>query len=81
MIKGYHGFLVAYSLANVQQDSFSTYGASMHWLSPESNFTISLIGKNLTEEKILAWGIPSGPNILAAMAPPREIALSVKYRF
>lgn len=67
--------------ANVQQDSFTTYGASMHWLSPEGDFTISLIGKNLTEEKILAWGIPSGPNILAAMAPPREIALSVKYRF
>jgi len=50
-------------------------------VSPNEDITISLIGKNLTDEKIMAWGIPSGPNILAAMAPPRELTLKMSYRY
>jgi outer membrane receptor protein involved in Fe transport len=53
----------------------------MRVVSPNEDITISLIGKNLTDEKIMAWGIPSGPNILAAMAPPRELTLKVSYRY
>lgn len=65
----------------VQQKSYETINASMRIISPDEDITISLIGKNLTEEKIMGWGIPSGPNILAAMAPPREITLKLKYRY
>ena len=66
---------------SVEQKSYNTINASMRLISPDENITISLIGKNLTEEKIMAWGVPSGPNILAAMAPPREITLKLKYRY
>jgi outer membrane receptor protein involved in Fe transport len=65
----------------VEQKSYNTINASMRLISPDEDIVISLIGKNLTEEEILAWGIPSGPNILAAMAPPREIVLKLKYRY
>lgn len=66
---------------SVEQKSYNTINASMRVISPDENITISLIGKNLTEEEIMAWGVPSGPNILAAMAPPREIVLKLKYRY
>lgn len=65
----------------VEQKAYETYNASLRVISPDENVTISLIGKNLTNEEILAWGVPSGPNILAAMAPPREITLKLKYRY
>jgi len=50
-------------------------------VSPSENWTVSLIGKNLSNEDYCAWCIPSGPNILAAMNPPREIAIQVRARF
>ncbi|MBU3002960.1 TonB-dependent receptor [Paraglaciecola arctica] len=65
----------------VMQESYTTLNASMRFVSPDEDMTISLIGKNLTDEKIMAWGVPSGPNILAAMAPPREIQLKFKYQY
>ncbi|XPF95035.1 TonB-dependent receptor [Colwellia sp. RE-S-Sl-9] len=65
----------------VKQDSYETYNASMRFISPDEDIVISLVGKNLTNEKIMAWGVPSGPNILAAMSPPREIMLKVKFRY
>jgi outer membrane receptor protein involved in Fe transport len=65
----------------VEQEAYQTYNASMRFISPSDDIVISLIGKNLTNEEIMAWGIPSGPNILAAMAPPREIMLKLKYRY
>lgn len=64
-----------------KQGDYTTYNASMRVVSPNEDITISLIGKNLTDEKIMAWGLPSGPNILAAMAPPRELTLKVSYRY
>lgn len=67
--------------STVEQKGYETYNASMRLISPEEDVVISLIGKNLTDEEILAWGVPSGPNILAAMAPPREIVLKLKMRF
>jgi len=40
-----------------------------------------LIGKNLTDEVVLQWGIPTGPNSLASLRSPREIALKVGAKF
>lgn len=65
----------------VEQKAFETYNASVRLISPDEDIVVSLIGKNLSNEKIMAWGVPSGPNILAAMAPPREIMLKLKYRY
>ena len=60
---------------SVLTDSYSLYNASFKFVSPTEKFTISLIGRNLTEEEYCAWCIPSGPNVLASMNPPREIIL------
>ncbi|MEM9171199.1 MAG: TonB-dependent receptor [Pseudomonadota bacterium] len=63
------------------QPSVETYNAGVRLVAPSDNITIQLLGKNLTDERILAWGVPSGPNFLAAMAPPREVQLRVGLRF
>jgi outer membrane receptor protein involved in Fe transport len=65
----------------VMQEAYETVNASVRLISPDENYTVSLIGKNLTEEEIMAWGVPSGPNILAAMSAPRELILKLAMRF
>ncbi|MDA8619224.1 TonB-dependent receptor [Luminiphilus sp.] len=66
---------------NVLTESFTLYNAVLRLVSPSESWTVSLIGKNLSNEDYCAWCIPSGPNILAAMNPPREIAIQVRARF
>lgn len=66
---------------NVLTDSYSIANAVLRLISPNDRVTVSLIGRNLSEEGYCAWCIPSGPNVLAAMNPPREIALKVSTRF
>ncbi|MEM6641160.1 MAG: TonB-dependent receptor [Pseudomonadota bacterium] len=66
---------------NVLTDSYSLINASLRLIAPNDRITVSLLGRNLTEEAYCAWCIPSGPNILATMNPPREIGLRVTARF
>lgn len=66
---------------NVLTDSYSLLNAALRFVSPSERFTVSLIGKNLTDEEYCAWCIPSGPNVLAAMNPPRELAIQLRARF
>lgn len=63
------------------EDGYTLVNGSLRLVSPNDNFTVSLIGKNLGDEKVLAWGIPSGPNILAAMRRPQEIAVKLSARY
>lgn len=65
----------------VFQESVETWNAGVRLMSPDGGVTVQLLGKNLTNEKIMAWGVPSGPNFLAAMAPPRELSLRLGIRF
>lgn len=67
--------------SNVLTDSYSITNASLRLISPNQTVTVSLIGKNLSDEAYCAWCIPSGPNILAAMNPPREIGIQLSARF
>lgn len=66
---------------NVLTDSYSIANAALWLISPDNSVTVSLIGRNLSEESYCAWCIPSGPNVLAAMNPPREIGLKIAARF
>ena len=70
---------VSMSFANGNR--YGLIGANIRLVSPDENYTITLVGKNLTEEVILQWGIPTGPNSLASLRAPREIALKVSARF
>ena len=65
----------------VFQEGVETYNAGIRLISPSESITVQLLGKNLSNERIMAWGVPSGPNFLAAMAPPREIQLRLGVRF
>jgi len=62
-------------------ESHQTVGAGVRVVSPSEKVTVSLIGRNLTNEKINAWTAPSGPNTIAAMSPPRLITLKLGLRF
>lgn len=66
---------------NTVSPSHTTYNASVRFISPDDKYTISLVGKNLSEEAYCAWCVPSGPNIIATMNAPREIALKFSARF
>ena len=61
--------------------SYSVTNASLRFISPNDRVTVSLIGRNLGDEAYSAWSIPSGPNILTSMNPPREIVLKLSARF
>lgn len=63
------------------EDGYTLFNGSLRFVSPSERYTVSLIGKNLGEEEVLAWGIPSGPNILAAMRKPREVAIKLSARY
>ena len=63
------------------EDGYTVWGANARFVSPNGQHTIYLIGKNLTEEEVLEWGIPSGPNSLATLRAPREIAVRLSSRF
>jgi len=61
--------------------SHTTYNAGLRLISPSERYTVSLLGKNLSEEAYCAWCVPSGPNIIATMNTPREIALRFTANF
>jgi len=61
--------------------SHELFGASLRLISPSDKITVSLIGRNLGNEKVNAWTAPSGPNTIAAMAPPRQLMLRVGWRY
>ena len=65
----------------VLTDSYSIANVSLRLISPNDQVTLSLIGRNLGETAYCAWCIPSGPNVLAAMNPPREVMLKLSVRF
>ncbi len=67
----------------VKQDAYTLVNASLK-LSSGDDYSISLIGRNLTEEAVLSFGIPvpgGQPYAFGSSAAPREIALSFSYNF
>ena len=63
------------------QESYETVEASFRLVSPSNKVIFSLIGKNLTNEKINAWTAPSGPNTISSMAAPRFVALRAGWNY
>lgn len=62
-------------------ESHTVWNAGLRLVSPSERYTISLLGKNLGEEAYCAWCVPSGPNIIATMNTPRELALRFSAKF
>lgn len=58
--------------------SRTLYNASLRLVSPSDQYTIGLIGKNLSDEEFCVWCLDGGP---ASMGRPREIAVQFSARF
>ena len=63
------------------EDGYTIIGGNIRLVSPDDKYSISLIGKNLTDEVVLQWGIPTGPNSLASLRSPREFAVKFGAKF
>lgn len=71
---------IAY-IENLAQEEYVLLNAGIQLSSPEGRYTISLFGKNLTDQHVLAWGLEAGPSQFVTPNPPREIGLSFRYRY
>lgn len=67
--------------AAVLTDAYAIANASVRFIAPGDRLTLSMLIRNIGEEAYCAWCIPSGPNVLATMNPPRELALKLGLRF
>lgn len=63
------------------QDEYILLNASVQFASPDGRYAISLIGKNLTDQHVLAWGLEAGPSQFVTPNPPREIGIRASYRY
>ena len=57
--------------------SHTTFNASIRFVSPSEKYSLSLLGKNLTDEIYCLWCLEGGP---AALAPPQEISVRFSAR-
>ena len=62
-------------------EAYTMYGASLRLISPSDKITVSLVGRNLGNEKVNAWSAGAGPNSISTMAPPRLLTLKLGMRF
>ncbi|MEO0497990.1 MAG: TonB-dependent receptor, partial [Pseudomonadota bacterium] len=66
---------------NLEQDSYTLINASVRMTSPDERFTLSAIGRNLTEQHVIAWGFTGGFTDLVAPRAPREIILQARFNY
>ena len=66
-----------------QQDAYLKWNASIQMMSPDERYEISLIGRNLSDEKVISFGTdtPLIPAYFVGLEPPRDITLRLTYRF
>ncbi|MEM1104280.1 MAG: TonB-dependent receptor [Pseudomonadota bacterium] len=65
---------------NLRQDDYYLLNASLRLTSPDSPFSVSFIGRNLTEQHVIAWGLTGGFVDFVAPRAPRELMLRLSYR-
>jgi iron complex outermembrane receptor protein len=67
-----------------RHDSYDVVGARASWLAPSESFSLSLWGRNLTEEEYTVNVGPAQPNLNQlnfAYGAPRTYGVTVDYRF
>ncbi len=65
----------------LKQDDYTMLHASVSLRSPEDKVAVSMIGRNLTDEHVIAWGLTGGFVDFVAPRAPRELILQVTYRY
>jgi len=63
------------------QNSFAKIDSTLQLISPSENVRVSLIGRNLTNKKVLDWSILVGPTYFASLKSPRELAVRLSADF
>ncbi|WOE75354.1 TonB-dependent receptor [Alterisphingorhabdus coralli] len=65
----------------LEQDDFATLNANITFRSPNDDFSVAFIGRNLTEAYSLAWGLQAGPSTFVAPNAPRELMVRLSWRY
>lgn len=63
------------------QDSYALLGASMTFTAPNDKLTVGLVGRNLTEKHVIAWGLQAGFTDFVTPNAPRELMVRLGYRY
>jgi iron complex outermembrane receptor protein len=64
-----------------QQPPFNVLNASLSWSTPDDRFTVTLWGKNLTNDLVANFITETGSVMLAQYKPPRTYGVTVGARF
>lgn len=67
-------------LAQVQKEHLRT-DARIAWLSPGESWEVELVGRNLTDERVLVSSYAVGPFVNGGYSEPRTWFLGVQYRY
>jgi outer membrane receptor protein involved in Fe transport len=65
----------------LKNEANTLWDASIRITSPDERYSFALVGRNLTEEFVHAWGLQGGFTEYVAPNTPREIALQFSYKF
>ena len=65
----------------LRQDDYATLGANITFTAPNDRVSLSLIGRNLTEEHVIAWGLQAGPSTFVTPNAPRELIVRLGFRY
>ena len=65
----------------ISQSEYATVGANISFRSPDDRISLSLIGRNLTEEHVIAWGLQAGPSTFVTPNAPRELIVRLGLRY
>ena len=64
-----------------RQESYTIVNANVRFTSSDGKYAVGLVGKNLTEEYVVAFGAQLGGIDFVAPKAPREIALQFSYNY
>jgi iron complex outermembrane receptor protein len=63
------------------QDSYTLWNANLSYEPAGGNYSITLYGKNLSEEVIVGQANQAGPNVVGVLQNPRTYGISARYNF
>ena len=72
-------FLEASNDTRAMQDSYAVVNASVNWISEDEDWTVSLWGKNITDEEYFGQKLINALGNLSQYAPPVTFGLTVSY--
>lgn len=66
---------------NFWQGSYTLWNAGLFYEPEDANWSISIYGKNLSEEVVIGQSNQAGPNVVGVLQNPRTYGITGTYRF